>query len=736
MEESSFEGKKVKVGSFQSLGLEKELLQGISRLGYKVPTPIQRKSLPVVLAGIDIVCMARTGSGKTGVFLIPMIQKLKKHNATNAIRAVLLSPTRELAVQTLRFAKDLAKFTDLRIVSVVGGDSIDAQFDTLAAKPDVIIATPGRLMHLLQEIPTFHLSNVQYLVFDEADRLFEMGFAEQLNEIVKRCPVERQTLLFSATMPKMLMQFSRAGLRDPQLIRLDTDVKMSEELRLAFLTVRSNEKMACLLYLVRNIIPADQLTIIFTATKHHSEFIHSFFHVIGIRSTLVYGSMDQEARNMNLKDFRLGHVKFLIVTDLAARGIDVPLLNNVINFHFPASPKLFVHRCGRAARQGRIGYAFSIIDPEELPYMVDVHKFLGYEIQNRYESGDKNCYDLKTMTPSMVHVGLLPQDVLDSENELVKKLLHDEEILSNAWRISENGMQQYRRTRPEATKTGVKVSRELVKSGAIFSIHPLIMGCDPSNCNADVIEKAQFIKMLQTFRPAQTVFESGIGTGTAQGATKNVSKTGSKESQGALAMKALRKANNMLLERNRKSLSLNDESDSKVEDLNHDSGDDDDSEDENDDDHHDSNLAWDEDDIGDTDEFPVETTKIEDHSSSDVSEKPRLSIAERKKLKKQGLSNEEMSKIAAEKKLNNSLSIIQSSKTDFKDSRYFMSYGTEDERQNYAEEVLQPKSGLRTSEAQGMIGLLFFISLKNTIMLRNCFVRGLYDGKCIIRYYS
>jgi ATP-dependent RNA helicase DDX54/DBP10 len=148
-----------------------------------------------------------------------------------------------LAVQTYKFAKDMAKFTDLRIISIVGGDPIEPQFEALSSRPDIIIATPGRLMHHLKEISTFKLKYVKYLVFDEADRLFEMGFAEQLNEIVKECPEERQTLLFSATLPKQLIQFTRAGLRDPQLIRLDTDTKMSEELRLGFFFTRTNEKV-------------------------------------------------------------------------------------------------------------------------------------------------------------------------------------------------------------------------------------------------------------------------------------------------------------------------------------------------------------------------------------------------------------------------------------------------------------------------------------------------------------
>jgi ATP-dependent RNA helicase DDX54/DBP10 len=306
-----------------------------------------------------------------------MVQKLQAHSSTHGVRGIVLSPTRELAVQTFRFAKDFAKFTDLNIISILGGDPIEAQFEALASRPDLIVATPGRLMHHLREISTFKLNHVQVLIFDEADRLFEMGFAEQLNEIVRECPTERQTLLFSATMPKALVQFSRAGLRDPQLIRLDTDSQLSEELRLAFFTVRSNEKMAAFLYLVRKIIPENQMTIVFAATRHHSELLHAMLERIRVSSTIVYGTMDQDARSQHLKDFRNGAIRYLIVTDLAARGIDVPLLNNVINFHFPPSPKLFVHRCGRAARNGRIGYAFSLVEPEEMAFMVDIHTYLG-----------------------------------------------------------------------------------------------------------------------------------------------------------------------------------------------------------------------------------------------------------------------------------------------------------------------------------------------------------------------
>ncbi|CAM9191437.1 unnamed protein product, partial [Discosporangium mesarthrocarpum] len=299
-------GGKPKSGSFQSLGLSPELFRGVMALGYKVPTPVQRKSLPVTLSGADVVVMARTGSGKTAAFLIPVLQRLGGHSSRVGARSIILSPTRELAVQTLSFARKMAKFTGLHLALLVGGDSMESQFSALADNPDVIIATPGRLMHHLQEVPDFTLRKVECIVFDEADRLFEMGFAEQLREIMRGVPEERQSLLFSATMPKQLVQFARAGLKDPVLIRLDTESKISTELSLAFFTCRSDDKPAALLFLLREVIPPEDMTIVFLATRHHVEFLHELLHESGVDSSVVYGAMDQEARGMHLEKFRKG----------------------------------------------------------------------------------------------------------------------------------------------------------------------------------------------------------------------------------------------------------------------------------------------------------------------------------------------------------------------------------------------------------------------------------------------
>ena len=787
MTDSVLDGKKMKAGSFQSLGLHQELLNGLNRMGYKTPTPVQRKALPLALAGVDLVCMARTGSGKTCVFLLPMIEKVKTHQSNLGVRGLVLSPTRELAMQTFKFARDMAKFTDIRLISIVGGDPIEAQFEALATRPDIIIATPGRLMHHLREISTFKLKQVQYLVFDEADRLFEMGFAEQLNEIVTQCPEERQTLLFSATMPKMLIQFSRAGLRDPQLIRLDTDTKMSSDLRMGYFLVRSNEKVAALLYLVRSIIPADQLTIIFTATRHHSEFLHSLFNRVGISSTVVYGSMDQDARSSNLRSFKNGEVSYMIVTDLAARGIDVPLLNNVINFHFPPSPKLFVHRCGRAARQGRVGFAFSLVEPDELAFMYDVQMYVGSDLRTEYDplidgelggsdsssshSASSKGYTLSTMTPSMIHTGLFPQDMLDRENDYLKNSLQEEDQLRIMWRICENGMKQYRRTRQEASHTGVKSAKALVKLNKVKKLHPLIIGMDPEQCTDFVVAKADFVRQLQTFRPSQTVFESGIGYGTGSQAVKAKSRPGTKESHGVQMMQALRKGFQSSLERNKSKVTLSQDI-LNPDDDNSDDGDivttykgniwenleDDEFGVGKDEFDNDGVSVRSVDTAGSAGSFADSFLKVggasrkkrhggidpgtksssvldseelsddEDDVSSlqGNSGKIRLSRALRKKIKGSGVSASKLGKIDSLKvalmkqKLRLAevgITVSDSSRTSkgtrnggysgsgsgekFKDRKFYMTYGNEDEVQNFVEDSLQPQSGLRSSEIQG-----------------------------------
>jgi len=337
------------------MGLSKSVFGGVMRMGYRVPSPIQRKVIPIAMMGRDVVAMARTGSGKTAAFLIPLLERLVSHSTKVGVRGIILSPTRELAQQTMNFLIKLGKLTDLRGSLIIGGHNIENQFEALASNPDILVSTPGRLLHLLMEVTEFTLDLAEVIIFDEADRLFEMGFKAQLHDIMQRMPPARQTMLFSATLPRILIEFTRAGLRDPEFVRLDVESKVSPNLRLAFFAVRSEEKSAVLLYVCRQLIAKNKQTIIFTATRHHVEYIAGVLGAFGLPALPVYGTLDMDARQDNVAAFRAGKCQFLVVTDVAARGIDIPLLDVVINYDFPPKPKVFVHRVGRVARQNRSG---------------------------------------------------------------------------------------------------------------------------------------------------------------------------------------------------------------------------------------------------------------------------------------------------------------------------------------------------------------------------------------------
>ena len=544
--------KQRKQGPFEKFGLDQNLLYGIKRLGYRLPTPVQRKTIPVALEGHDMVAMARTGSGKTASFLIPLVNRLKAHTSISGARGLVLSPTRELASQTLRFARALCNFTSLRVCLIVGGDSIEAQWAALSNNPDIIVATPGRLAHHLTEISEFSLEMCEMVIFDEADRLFEMGFAEQLRDILEGVPASRQTLLFSATLPKALVDFARAGLREPKLIRLDTDTKISENLRMAFLVVRKEEKAAALLHVLKDVVPAGQPTIVFASTRHHVEYLAQLLAAAHIPATHIYGAMDSMHRKDNLQRFR-NHkktgVNVMVVTDVAARGIDIPLLDNTINYDFPARPKVFVHRVGRVARAGRIGTAVSLVSNDELPYMIDLHLFLGRRVQDGIgrvttvvegrtsvlrlgdSSSDVNpadktkergldaamrtsdmvddsnskaslsCgYSFAEMTPDMVHYGRLAQSRIDAEVEWVLKQLRENVDLASQKKSSENAYKLYLVTRPDSSSQSVKRAKAL----PIDTLHPLVV----ADTSAEELTLNAVRDKLRGFRPSLTVFET------------------------------------------------------------------------------------------------------------------------------------------------------------------------------------------------------------------------------------
>jgi ATP-dependent RNA helicase DDX54/DBP10 len=535
---------KKKKNGFEVFGLSEPVLQGIKSKGYKFPTPIQQKSIPIIMSGRDVVAMARTGSGKTAAFLIPLFELLKcEHSSKVGVRALIIAPTRELVLQTHRFIKDLVgNTTNLRSCTLVGGDSMDNQFSALANNPDIIVASPGRLLHIIAETG-ISLKAVQYVVFDEADKMFEMGFQDQVYEIISKIPSNRQTVLFSATLPSVLAEFAKAGLKNPELIRLDTDVKLSKNLKLSYFTVRSQEKEAALIYILREVVDQQKLTIVFASTRHHVDYLYNMLTKLDFEATTVYGSMDQQARKDNLQKFKSGKAKILIVTDVAARGIDIPALDNVINYDFPAKPKLFVHRVGRAARAGRSGQAISLVAPDEIPYMIDLHLFLGRPLMNKKEDFDSNKdegkeEETKDNTNTELELqkklesskddtnnkkdkrsksqkrkdrpfdngffGSLPQTVIDTECEEVNKLLKNDKALESEKQVCERAFKLYAKTRELASAESVRRAKLLE-----ILIHPFIQWKLGIN-DQDIIEKqVDMLNRIKNYRPSTTVLELG-----------------------------------------------------------------------------------------------------------------------------------------------------------------------------------------------------------------------------------
>ncbi|KAB8108518.1 hypothetical protein EE612_044285 [Oryza sativa] len=499
--------KKAKSGGFESMGLCEEVYRGVRHKGYRVPTPIQRKAMLLILAGHDIAAMARTGSGKTAAFLVPMIQRLRRHDAGAGIRALILSPTRDLATQTLKFAQQLGKFTDLKISLIVGGDSMESQFEELAENPDIIIATPGRLVHHLAEVEDLNLRTVEYVVFDEADSLFSLGLIQQLHDILHKLSDTRQTLLFSATLPQALADFAKAGLRDPQIVRLDLDKKISPDLKLAFFTLRQEEKLAALLYLVRERISSEEQTIIFVSTKHHVEFLNILFREEGLEPSLSYGAMDQEARNIHISKFRARKTMILIVTDVAARGLDIPLLDNVVNWDFPAKPKLFVHRVGRVARQGRSGTAYTFVTSEDMAYLLDLHLFLSKPLRPA-PTEEELLKDMEGMNLKIDRAlangetvyGRFPQTIIDLVSDGIKEVINGCTDLIALEKPCTNAFHLYLKTRPMPSTESIRRVKDLPREG----LHPIFRDV----LGSDELSALAFSERLKSFRPKQTILEA------------------------------------------------------------------------------------------------------------------------------------------------------------------------------------------------------------------------------------
>lgn len=367
--------------NFEQLGLIEPLLKALKKEGYTHPTPIQAQSIPIVLNGQDLLGLAQTGTGKTAAFVLPVLQRLLENNYESKgykhIRALILTPTRELASQIGDSIAAYGKHTGLKHEVIFGGVSQHAQTLALRYGTDILVATPGRLLDLMNQ-DYIHLDYLEHFVLDEADRMLDMGFIHDVKKIVRELPQEKQTLLFSATMPAQIADLTRNLLRNPAKVEVTPVSTTAEKVEQAIYYVNKRDKQSLLVHLLNeaNI----KRTLVFTKTKHGADRISRDLNKLNLRADAIHGNKTQGARERALLNFKTGKLRVLVATDIAARGIDVDDLTHVINFDLPNVPETYVHRIGRTGRAGTSGMALSFCDGEERSFLKDITKLIKLSI--------------------------------------------------------------------------------------------------------------------------------------------------------------------------------------------------------------------------------------------------------------------------------------------------------------------------------------------------------------------
>ena len=361
--------------SFRTLGLSDYLLRDLAKAGFKEPTPIQAKAIPPALEGHDVLGCAQTGTGKTAAFIIPMIERLAQ-GTKGAPRGLVLAPTRELAIQIQTTVDLLGRSRRIFATTIVGGADMNAQIRGLRQRPDILVATPGRLLdHMWQG--TIRFGQLQIVVLDEADRMLDMGFAPQLNQIMEAVPEKRQTLLFSATMPSNLGDLARMSLKDPVRAMVSRPATLATGVTQTLHHTTSSDKTSLLLSLLKGNAKS---VLVFTRTKHRADRLGETLERGGHRVAVLHGGRRLTQRRTALEGFRRGRFQILVATDIAARGLDVANIGQVINYDLPNVPEDYVHRLGRTARMKAVGSATSFVTAEDSRHMRDIEKLLGQPV--------------------------------------------------------------------------------------------------------------------------------------------------------------------------------------------------------------------------------------------------------------------------------------------------------------------------------------------------------------------
>ena len=399
--------------TFQELGIIEPILKALQREGYTHPTPIQVQSIPLLLQGKDLLGCAQTGTGKTAAFAIPILQHLmldsQRNRDSNKIRALVVTPTRELAIQIGESFSVYGKYTDVRNTVIFGGVKQGNQTKILQKGVDVLVATPGRLLDLIHQ-GYINLKDVKYSVLDEADRMLDMGFINDIRKIIAELPKQRQSLFFSATLPPDIVALSQKLLgSNPERVSVTPDQTTAEKVEQSIYFVAKASKTKLLTHLLKtgNIGSA----LVFSRTKHGANKIVRLLENADINAEAIHSNKSQAARQRALENFKKGHTKVLIATDIAARGIDVDDLSHVINYDLPNIPESYVHRIGRTGRAGASGIALSFCDREERAFLKDIQKLIGQEIfvVESHPFPDTGVYEAPEPAPKRSHFSLANQ---------------------------------------------------------------------------------------------------------------------------------------------------------------------------------------------------------------------------------------------------------------------------------------------------------------------------------------
>ena len=366
--------------TFKDLKIVEPILKALIIKNYEKPTPIQEQAIPLVLQGKDLLGLAQTGTGKTAAFAIPIIQKIfvDSDNKAGKIKALIITPTRELAIQIDDCFTEYAKFTGLKSTVIFGGVNQRSQVDRLKKGTDILIATPGRLLDLISQ-KYIRFDHLKYFVLDEADRMLDMGFIHDIKRILKLLPSKRQTLLFSATMPPEIEKLANSMLNKPSKVEVTPISSTVDIISQYIYHVEKKEKTNLLIHLLEN--TNIESALVFTRTKYGADKLSRALRKQGITADAIHGNKSQNARQRSLSEFKEHTLRVLIATDIAARGIDVDQLSHVFNYELPNVPETYVHRIGRTGRAGHEGVAISLCDSEEIPYLKTIQKLINKNIE-------------------------------------------------------------------------------------------------------------------------------------------------------------------------------------------------------------------------------------------------------------------------------------------------------------------------------------------------------------------